>query len=69
MADGPQGIRNNTKSTMYPSGILSAATWNRDLNYRLGRELGQDAKARGVGILLGPGGDYPIVLRLCGARF
>ena len=55
MADGPQGIRNNTKSTMYPSGILSAATWNRDLNYRLGRELGQDAKARGVGILLGPG--------------
>lgn len=31
MADGPQGIRNNTVSTLYPSGILTAATWNRDL--------------------------------------
>ena len=53
---------------MYPSGILSAATWNRDLNYRLGRELGQDAKARGVGILLGPGVN---IYRspLCGRNF
>lgn len=68
MADGPQGIRNNTKSTMYPSGILSAATWDRDLNYRLGRGLGQDAKARGVGILLGPGVN---IYRspLCGRNF
>lgn len=68
MADGPQGIRNNTKSTMYPSGILSTATWNRDLNYRLGRGLGQDAKARGVGILLGPGVN---IYRspLCGRNF
>ena len=53
---------------MYPSGILSAATWNRDLNYRLGRGLGQDAKARGVGILLGPGVN---IYRspLCGRNF
>lgn len=56
LADGPQGIRNHSpKSTLYPSGILSAATWNRDLLYKLGRGLGQDAKARGVNILLGPG--------------
>lgn len=56
LADGPQGIRNHSpKSTLYPSGILSAATWNRDLLYKLGRSLGQDAKARGVNILLGPG--------------
>lgn len=54
LADGPQGIRNNTKSTLYPSGILSAATWNRDLVYKLGQGLGQDAKARGINILLGP---------------
>ena len=53
---------------MYPSGILSAATWNRDLNYRLGRGLGQDAKTRGVGILLGPGVN---IYRspLCGRNF
>lgn len=55
MADGPQGIRNNTKSTMYPAGILSASTWNRSLINELGKSLGKDAKARGVHILLGPG--------------
>lgn len=55
LADGPQGIRNNTKSTLYPSGILTAATFNRELANRLGHSLGQDAKARGVAVLLGPG--------------
>lgn len=55
MADGPQGIRNNTTSTLYPCGILSASTWNRELALELGHALGSDAKARGVAILLGPG--------------
>lgn len=55
MADGPQGIRNETKSTLYPCGILSASTWNRELMYELGRGIGRDARARGVHILLGPG--------------
>ena len=55
MADGPQGIRNNTQSTMYPSGVLTASTWNRSLVEELGHGLGRDAKARGVSILLGPG--------------
>ena len=53
------GIRNHApKSTLYPSGILSASTWNRSLLYQLGQGLGQDAKARGVNILLGPGSKY-----------
>lgn len=55
MADGPQGVRNNTVSTLYPCGILTASTWNRELVHRLGVSLGQDSKARGVSILLGPG--------------
>ena len=55
MADGPQGIRNNTQSTLYPCGILSASTWNRKLARELGHGLARDAKARGVSILLGPG--------------
>lgn len=29
-ADGPQGIRRKTKSTLYPSGIATAASWNKD---------------------------------------
>lgn len=56
LADGPQGIRNHAPySTLYPCGILAAATFNRPLIYRYGESLGDDARARGVGILLGPG--------------
>lgn len=55
MADGPQGVRNETRSTMFPCGIAAAATWNRDLIYNYGKGLGQDARARGVHIMLGPG--------------
>lgn len=56
LADGPVGLRNHAPhSTLYPASMLSAATWNRDLLYRLGRSLGDDARAWGVGILLGPG--------------
>ncbi len=55
MADGPQGVRNVPPSTLYPCGILTAATWNRTLADRLGRSLGRDARARGIDILLGPG--------------
>ena len=55
MADGPQGIRNKTKSTFYPCGISLAATWNPAVSQEVGRGLGLDCKARGVDILLGPG--------------
>ena len=68
MADGPQGIRNNTVSTLYPCGILTASTWNRDLVRRLGRSLGRDARSRGVGILLGPGVNI-YRAPLCGRNF
>ena len=48
MADGPQGVRNNTQSTMFACGIAAASTWNRDIVHRMGRGLGQDSRARGV---------------------
>lgn len=56
LADGPVGLRNHAPhSTLYPASILTAATWNRDLFLSLGQSLGDDSRARGVGILLGPG--------------
>ena len=55
MADGPQGVRNDTRSTMFPCGIAAAAAWDRALVRDYGRALGQDCRARGVHILLGPG--------------
>ena len=68
MADGPQGVRNNTKSTLYPSGIAAAATWDTELINQMGLSLGKDARARGVHILLGPGAN---IYRspLCGRNF
>ena len=55
MADGPQGVRNKTRSTFYPCGVSLAATWNPVVAQQVGRGLGLDCKARGVDILLGPG--------------
>ena len=68
MADGPQGVRNNTQSTLYASGVAAAATWNREAVYNMGVGLGQDCRARGVHILLGPGVN---IYRspLCGRNF
>lgn len=68
MADGPQGVRNNTRSTMFPCGVAAAATWDRALVRDMGRGLGQDARARGVHIMLGPGVN---IYRspLCGRNF
>ncbi len=68
MADGPQGVRNNTKSTLYPSGVAAAATWDKVLIEQMGVSLGKDSRARGVHILLGPGAN---IYRspLCGRNF
>lgn len=55
MTDGPVGTRNYGKTTAYPASVLSAASWDRDLCYRLGEALGNDARERGVHILLAPG--------------
>ena len=68
MADGPQGVRNNTKSTLYPSGVAAAATWDVELIEQMGVSLGKDSRARGVHILLGPGAN---IYRspLCGRNF
>ena len=56
LADGPQGVRNHAPhSTLYPCGILTAASWDRDIARRVGESIGDDARARGVGIMLGPG--------------
>jgi len=54
MADGPFGVRNYGPSTTL-GGIGLAATWDRDLAQRVGKTIGQDARARGVHFMLGPG--------------
>ena len=54
MADGPIGVRNYGPSTTF-GGIGLAATWDPELTQRMGAVIGQDARARGVHFMLGPG--------------
>jgi len=55
MSDGPVGVRTWGPSTAFAAGIALAATWDPKLANRVGVSLGQDARARGVHFLLGPG--------------
>ena len=56
--DGPLGVRRNEPSVRFPSGLLLAATWNRDLARDQGISMGRDARARGYFSILGPGMDF-----------
>ncbi len=55
MSDGPMGVRNFGPTTSYPAGETIASTFNPALAEAFGREIGRDARARGVHIWLGPG--------------
>jgi beta-glucosidase len=57
MSDGPVGVRVWGPSIAYAGGIGLAASWDPELARKVGVALGQDARARGVHILLGPGVD------------
>lgn len=68
MADGPQGVRNKTRSTYYPCGVSLAASWNREVAGKVGEGIGLDARARGVAIMLCPGVNI-YRTALCGRNF
>jgi beta-glucosidase len=55
MSDGPMGVRTWGPGTGYAAGLGLAASWDVELAKRVGTGLGQDAHARGVSFLLGPG--------------
>ena len=55
MSDGPVGVRTWGPTTAYTAGIALAASWDPELAERVGKSLGEDARARGVRFLLGPG--------------
>jgi beta-glucosidase len=68
LSDGPHGVREDLAphtgmsaghtddfATWLPVSVALAATWNPDLARRHGVVLGQEARARGKSIMLGPG--------------
>lgn len=68
MADGPMGIRSwqgsssvtnaanamRVASTAFPAGIAMAATWDTELVQQQGKVIGQEVKALGRDMILGP---------------
>ncbi|MDE3202147.1 MAG: glycoside hydrolase family 3 C-terminal domain-containing protein [Acidobacteriota bacterium] len=69
MADGPLGVRSwmgssaitnassnpvKIESTAFPSGVAMAATWDPALVEREGKEIGEEVKALGRDMILGP---------------
>ena len=55
MSDGPVGVRSWGPSTAYAGGVALAAAGDPALAQRMGGAIGDDARARGVHFLLGPG--------------
>ena len=55
MSDGPLGVHDYGPTTAYPGGIALAASWDVDLAQQFGAMMGEDARARGVHFILGPG--------------
>ncbi|KDN47766.1 glycoside hydrolase family 3 protein [Tilletiaria anomala UBC 951] len=55
LEDSPLGIRFADLVTVFPSGITTAATFSSKLAYKRGVAMGQEHRAKGVNIQLGPG--------------
>src|SRR3954451_7859716 len=52
---GVVGLQQGT--TVFPSGIAQAAMWDPSIARRFGKALGEEAYAKGINVMLGPGID------------
>lgn len=67
VSDGPHGLRtqraesdhlglgNSEPATAFPPAVASASSWNPELLRAVGEAIGQEARALGVSVVLGPG--------------
>lgn len=53
-SDGPVGIRQNAKVTVYPSGTMLSSSWNLTLAEEFGRALGHEAIKHNIDVWLAP---------------
>lgn len=54
LQDGPLGLRFADNATAFPAGITVGATWSKELMYAHGKAHGNEARAKGINVLLGP---------------
>lgn len=75
VGDGPHGLRKETgvdmvwvPATAFPTASALGASWDRDLVRRVARAIGEEARAQGVQVVLGPGVNMKRSA-LCGRNF
>jgi beta-glucosidase len=54
MQDSPLGIRFADYSSAFPAGGTVAASWDRDVWYQRGHDMGSEHRDKGVDVQLGP---------------
>ncbi|KAK2626464.1 hypothetical protein QTJ16_003639 [Diplocarpon rosae] len=54
LQDGPLGLRFADNATAFPAGVTVGATFNKELMYLRGRAHGEEARLKGINVLLGP---------------
>ncbi len=68
MADATSGVCGLGEATGFPAAVALAATWDRGLLHQVGEAIGEECRAKGAGILLGPGVNIARV-PTCGRNF
>lgn len=72
MTDGPLGVARHSsfkgQRTRFPATIGLAASWNKELAYKMGQVMGKETKLAGRNQILGPGVNI-IRSPLCGRNF
>jgi beta-glucosidase len=54
-SDGPRGPNRDGSATAFPSGLAFGASWDPNLVEQANSVIGKEARAKGIGVLLGPG--------------
>ena len=54
MSDGPKGVGVHAGATAFPVGMARAATWDPDIERRVGEAMGRELRAIGGNVLLAP---------------
>ena len=54
LQDSPLGVRDADYVSAFPAGVTIASTWDRELFYQRGYDMGSEHRDKGVDIQLGP---------------
>lgn len=53
LLDGPTAVHTGDLASVFPAGITTAASWDKDFFYQRGFALGTEFKGKGANVFLG----------------